>query len=1558
MSKKILGLDLGTNSIGWALVESNFEKKEGQIIDNGVRIIPMDQGVLGKFGEGNSISQTADRTAYRGTRRLYQRDNLRRERLHRVLNVLNFLPKHYAKSIDFEKRLGQFFKGKEVKLNYSCTTNDSKNEFLFKDTFLEMVTEFKTKQPQLFYKKSNGDETKIPYDWTIYYLRKKALTEKISKEELAWLLLNFNQKRGYYQLRGEEEENNKTKKEEFYALKVIEIEETEDKNAKGTWYNVYLENNFIYRRQSKDSLDNWIGKVKEFIITTHLEKDGSDKLDREGNVKRSFRMPKEDDWNLVKKKTEQDIKLSNKTVGTFIYETLLNNPSQKINGKLIKTIERKFYREELTQILNTQISFHPELQNRTNYFNCVEVLYPNNKAHKNNILNKKEGDMFRYLFMDDIIFYQRPLKSKKSNIATCPYEFRTFIKGKEKQTQGIQVIAKSNPLYIEFRLWQFIHNLKFYKIEDSKDIDITSIILTTEEDICDLFDFLNGKKEVEQKHLIDYFIKQHKIDKKDKTNYRWNYVEDRSYPINPTRNSITNRLKKVANLDLNKFLIKEIEFKLWHIIFSVNDKKEFETALENFAKKHQIDSYSFVDAFKKHPPYPSDYGAYSEKAIKKLLPIMRRGRYWNENDIPNTVTTFICDISERIEHLKTDDVPDQQLNEAINLVSDDAIPKQFIKSFLKHKLDNPLTGLNTYQACYAVYQRHSEVSMVRQWKSPEDINTYLNNFKQHSLRNPIVEQVVLETLRTVRDIWQYHIDINKDFKFDEIHLELGRDIKNSADKRKRISNQQNENEKTNNRIKLLLEELEGHGAKPFSPSHQEILKIYEEGIVQNPETDFKVVKEDEIEKIRKNTKPSANDIKKYKLWLEQGYTSPYTGQMISLSKLFTHEYEIEHIIPQSRYFDDSLSNKIICEADINRDKSNKTAYEYLKQNGGSIVQGTRLFTLEEYESHCNKYFKKNRTKLKNLLSEEIPDGFINRQLNDSRYIAKLVKGLLSNIVREEGELEATSKKLIPVSGAITSKLKQDWGLNDQWNKIIQPRFERLNAITNTIDYGYLDYKKDREGKNTGKQFFRLIAPDGVNKKRIDHRHHTLDAIVIACCTRDHINYITSLNTQRKNHGLVNKLCNLKKVNRTRNNKLETIEVFDSYKKPWQNFTIDVLHQLETTTISYKRNTRVITKTNNKTWQWIKDEQGKLKKKLVTQSKGDSRAIRKALHKETVYGAVNIKQKKKGLANLKSYIDKPNLIVDKGIRTKVNALNKLFDNDKKKMLKHIKDNPIQIDNNSIEKIKVWEWTKSATASRLKLSDKFTRKQLESVTDKGIQVILENHIQDYIDDKGKERFDLAFNPEGIEELNKNIVRLNNNKKHQPIYNVRIYEEGSRFEISNNQDNLNKTKKFVEAAKGTNLFFAIYWNETKQQRVFETIPLKEVIDWQKWRAKNKALDEAMIPINKEKGPFLFSLSPNDLVYIPTEDEIENPNTVDFFNLSKEQTNRVYKMVSTTKNSAMFLPNYVSSLIKKYDPKTKFGEFGSENKMESDITGISIKANCWKLQVDRLGKIKKVHK
>jgi CRISPR-associated endonuclease Csn1 len=1544
--KKVLGLDLGTNSIGWALIEQDFERKEGKIIDAGSRIIPMSQDILGKFDSGQSISQTAERTNYRGVRRLYQRDNLRRERLHRVLNILGFLPEHYKNEIDFDNKLGQF--KKEIKINYR-KNNNGKYEFIFTNSFNEMVKDFKDKHPDYFKTKRNGDETKIPYDWTIYYLRKKALKEKIRKEELAWILLNFNQKRGYYQLRGEEEEIQEGKEKTFEILKVKDVIENGDANKKGEkYYTITFENGWKYDRPTKNPND-WLGKTKEFIVTTTVTKSG--------DVKRTYKaVDSEKDWEAIKKKTEQDIEQSGKFICEYIYDTLLTNPKQKIRGKLIKTIERKYYKNELKAILKKQIEFYEELNISTSkgkdlYLKALNELYKYNDAHKNNISSKG----FDYLFIDDIIFYQRPLKSQKSNIGGCQYEYKPFYneKGEVEYNENgnikkvpLKAISKSHPLFQEFRLWQFIHNLRIYQKEKNIggkikiDVDVTNDLFTSDDDWEKIFDFLNDKKEVKQLQLIDFLAKEKYIERVEKDNYRWNYVEDKTYPMSDTRAQFISRFKKVlpnnGTSQNGTIITTELITNLWHIIYSVSDKEQYVRALKTFANKNNLDTGSFVSAFEKFPPFKSDYASLSEKAIKKLLPLMRIGKYWNKNDILPETQQRIEDIIIRLKDINFDKTK-------IETIADDDIQKQVLKSFINIKDKNPLKGLNTYQATYAVYGRHSEVTDIIKWETPDDINKFLDNFKQHSLRNPIVEQIITETLRTVRDIWKEYGD------FSEIHLELGREMKNPADKRKQITQRNTENENTNQRIKQILRELMSEGisdVKDYSPSHQEILKIYEEGIYQNPNVKFDGISEDEINKIRKNPKPSQNEIARYKLWLEQGYISPYTGKIIPLSSLFTTKYQIEHIIPQSRYFDNSLSNKIICESEVNQLKGNLTAYEFIKNHGTEKVdlgqgRSVEIFGMEEYETHCKRYFAKNKAKLKKLLSEDIPENFIERQINDTRYISKYIKSLLSNIVREDGEQSETSKNLIPITGAVTSRLKQDWGLNDKWNEIIQPRFERLNKLTGTKDFTY----KNDKGNIVP------TVPDelqkGFNKKRIDHRHHALDAIVIANTTRKHIQYLNSLNNEQTKYELQPSLL-------IKNEKGDYTKYF---QLPWQSFPVDVKNSLENIIVSFKQNLRVINKATNKYQKWVEDEKGQWKKKFVEQ-KGQNWAIRKPLHKETVDGKVFIRSKKQVAFN-QSVIDKLNkykltekfILVDKKLAEKIKFL-KRNNYDTKRILKYFKDRRYKFNEREIKKVAVYYY-EEGTASRKSLSEIKSDKQISSITDKGIVKILKNHLKNYIDDKGKEDFEKAFSPEGIEQLNKNIIELNGGKNHQPIYKVRLYEVSSKFSLSDNENSA-KHKKYVEAAKGTNLFFNIYVDE-KDKRQFETVPLNEVIAWQKWRAEQPKEEQKKLPfvpvknvINEKPVKFLFSISPNDLVYIPTDEEVNNINTVDFSNLSIEQKKRVYKIVSFTSKRLYAIPSSVANSI-----YNKF-EFTSLNKIEFIVE----KDRCLKLEVNRLGQIISIEK
>ena len=95
---------------------------------------------------------------------------------------------------------------------------------------------------------------------------------------------------------------------------------------------------------------DWESLTKEFIVTTNLNTDGTEKLDKDGNIARSFRAPKEDDWGLVKKRTESFLEKSNLEVGEFIYNNLLES-DQKVRGNLIKTIERKYYKKNLLLFL-------------------------------------------------------------------------------------------------------------------------------------------------------------------------------------------------------------------------------------------------------------------------------------------------------------------------------------------------------------------------------------------------------------------------------------------------------------------------------------------------------------------------------------------------------------------------------------------------------------------------------------------------------------------------------------------------------------------------------------------------------------------------------------------------------------------------------------------------------------------------------------------------------------------------------------------------------------------------------------------------------------------------------------------------------------------------------------------------------------------------------------------------------------------------------------------------------------------------------------------------------
>ena len=360
--------------------------------------------------------------------------------------------------------------------------------------------------------------------------------------------------------------------------------------------------------------------------------------------------------------------------------------------------------------------------------------------------------------------------------------------------------------------------------------------------------------------------------------------------------------------------------------------------------------------------------------------------------------------------------------------------------------------------------------------------------------------------------------------------------------------------------------------------------------------------------------------------------------------------------------------------------------------------------------------------------------------------------------------------------------------------------------------------------------------------------------------------------------------------------------------------------------------RVINKTTNY-YQHIKDG----KKVFSPQSKGDSWAIRKPMHKDTVFGEINLRRIKD--VSLKEAMKHPKDIADKELREKILELMALQYNEKKIKLYFDENKDVWSDVNT-KKISIYFFTKETNerffATRKVLDTSFDKKKIQTqVADTAIQKILLKHLSAHEDNA-----EIAFSPDGIDEMNQNIIELNDGKCHQPMFKVRVYEKAEKFAVGQQGS---KKKKFVEAAKGTNLFFAIYEEEQIDNktgnavmvRSFDTIPLNVVIDREK-----HGLSPA--PENKNGTKPKYVLSPNDFVYVPTEEEkatgrIRKP-------LNKE---RIYKMVSCTGKECYFVP--YSSAKPIYDKV----EYFSLNKMGRALSGEMIKEICIPLSINRIGEI-----
>lgn len=414
----------------------------------------------------------------------------------------------------------------------------------------------------------------------------------------------------------------------------------------------------------------------------------------------------------------------------------------------------------------------------------------------------------------------------------------------------------------------------------------------------------------------------------------------------------------------------------------------------------------------------------------------------------------------------------------------------------------------------------------------EDLLESLPDVK--NLRNPVVQQSMAELRAVVNAI------IQQFGKPERIAVELARDLKNSSKKREEMRKSNLDRERQRNIVKD---------------------KLLEEGV-----------------------RPTNYNITKYLLWEECNRTCPYTGKSIGRQNLFDDGvWQIEHIVPYSISLDDSFMNKTLCYADENKRKGNKTPFQ---------LYGADTHIWEEKKALAKLLFC-NRASYPKFLKfvderDPIADEFLSRQLNDTRYMAKEAKVYLAKVCRD----------VVMSPGSVTSQLRNLWGLNGILSPPLKTNFVYEGPcwlVTNEegIPIYFEPWNLNLVGKIEEKLSKLGVVWEGdirkgifqSKKERADHRHHAVDAIVIACTQRRFVQQLSLYHSRAKE------------------------ELYPDFEMPWPSFFKDAKDSIEGILVAHKKRNRLIT---------VRSLKQKVNGKVVVHKLSSPRG---QLHEETFYGQV-------------------------------------------------------------------------------------------------------------------------------------------------------------------------------------------------------------------------------------------------------------------------------------------------------------------------------------------------
>ena len=671
--KRILGLDLGTTSIGWAIVDEADKAEEiSSIIKTGVRVVPLSTDEQISFEKGQSITINADRTLKRGMRR-----NLFRYKMRRKAVIENLKENG---SLGTETPLG------EIDKNSTFSTYKARAEApqkkISKDDFTRVLLMINKKRGYKSSRKANNQEEGQITDGMA--VAKKLFNENMTPGQYTFQLLKNSKKvlPDYYRSDLQEEFDKIWDFQKQFYLEVFtdhHQEELQGRNKKNT--SDYFEKTIGIERAENKGSDkkvqqyDWRSQALTQQISINENAFILTEINNQINQSSGY-------LDAISDRSKE-LFFNDLTVGQFQYEQLKNNSHASLKNQVFY---RQDYIEEFDAIWKEQSKHYPELT-----------------------------DKMRDELRDITIFYQRRLKSQKGLINICEFEGveRLIKKDGEinKKLIGPRVAPKSSPVFQQFKIWQNINDIRV-----SKRSNETAVYELEEETKQALFSELNWVKQLTEKQFLEWLFKdsennpkQWKLNFKQLEGNRTNVdlldvyqkiLEIEGYEKSDFEKfSAEKRISAIKDcfkttginpeiLDFDVTLpgndfAKQASYELWHLLYSYEDDNSL-SGIESLIEKLQS-NFALIEPYARllaGITFSKDYGSLSVRAMRKLMPYLEEGATYDKAcalagyNHSNSITKAENEervLQEELEILKKNSlrnpVVEKILNQMINVVN-------------------------------------------------------------------------------------------------------------------------------------------------------------------------------------------------------------------------------------------------------------------------------------------------------------------------------------------------------------------------------------------------------------------------------------------------------------------------------------------------------------------------------------------------------------------------------------------------------------------------------------------------------------------------------------------------------------------------------------------------------------------------------------------------------------------------------------------------------------------------------------------------------------------------